>query len=127
MLLDILGKMKISASNDDQDSRRSSERRDIDSCIGVIDGKTYPIQNWSKGGVLLHGDDRTFDVNEIKTITMKFKVADRIMDVTHAGRILRKGRDKFVLQFSPLTDNVDRQFKQVVDDHLAQEFINSQA
>ena len=48
------------------------------------------------------------------------------MDVTHSGRILRKARDKFVLQFAPLTQDVSKKFKQVVDDYVSQEFPNSQ-
>lgn len=126
MFNNILDRLNLSASNDDVDSRRSSERREMDSCIGIIDGKAYPIENWSEGGVLLQGDDRTFSVNDVKNITMKFKVADRVMDVSHMGRVLRKGRDKFVLQFSPLTDDVTHKFKQVVDDYVTQEFVSSQ-
>lgn len=126
MLTDILSKLNLSASNDDVNSKRAHERRKMDSCIGVIDGKAYPIENWSNGGVLLHGDDRVFSIDDTKSITMKFKIADRVMDVSHMGRILRKGRDKFVLQFSPLTQEVDRKFKQVVDDYVTQEFISSQ-
>lgn len=126
MLNDILDSLKISASNDDFDSRRAHERRAMDSCVGIIDGKAYPIQNWSNGGVLLTGDDRAFSVNDTKTITMKFKLADKIMDVTHAGRVLRKGRDKFVLQFAPLTHDVNRKFKKIIDDYVTQEFANSQ-
>lgn len=126
MLADILDTLKISASNDDMNSRRMHERREMDSCVGIIDGKAYPIQNWSNGGVLLTGDDRSFSVNDRKTITMKFKLADKIMDVTHTGQILRKARDKFVLQFAPLTQEVNKKFKQVVDDYVTQEFANSQ-
>ena len=126
MLDNILDKLSLSASNDDVSSKRAHERRKMDSCIGVIDGKAYPIENWSNGGVLLHGDDRIFSIDDTKSITMKFKIADRVMDVSHMGRILRKGRDKFVLQFSPLTQEVDRKFKQVVDDYVTQEFISSQ-
>ena len=126
MLADILDTLRISASNDDQDSRRSHERREMDSCVGIIDGKAYPIQNWSSGGVLLTGDDRNFSMNDTKTVTIKFKMANKIMDVAHTGRILRKARDKFVLQFSPLTHDVNRKFKQVVDDYVTQEFANSQ-
>lgn len=126
MLSDILDTLKINASNDDFDSRRSHERREMDSCVGIIDGKAYPVQNWSEGGILLSGDDRNFTVDETKIVTMKFKLADRIMDVTHSGKILRKAKDKFVLQFAPLTQDVGRRFKQVVDDYNAQEFANSQ-
>ena len=126
MLDNILDKLNLSASNDDVNSKRAHERRQMDSCIGVIDGKAYPIENWSNGGVLLHGDDRIFSIDDVKPITMKFKIADRVMDIAHMGRVLRKGRDKFVIQFSPLTQEVDRKFKQVVDDYVTQEFISSQ-
>jgi hypothetical protein len=126
MLDNILDKLNLSASNDDVNSQRAHERRQMDSCIGVIDGKAYPIENWSNGGVLLHGDDRIFSIDDVKPITMKFKIADRVMDIAHMGRVLRKGRDKFVIQFSPLTQEVDRKFKQVVDDYVTQEFISSQ-
>ncbi len=126
ILSNILDTLKISASNDDTDTRRTYERREMDSCIGIIDGNAYPIQNWSNGGVLLTGNDKTFSVNEAKTITLKFKMADRVMDVLHSGKILRKSRDKFVLQFAPLTTGVENRFKQVIDDYVAQEFANSQ-
>jgi hypothetical protein len=126
MITNILDKLNITASNDDTDTRRAHERREMDQCIGIIDGKAYPIQNWSQGGVLLQGDDREFSVNDVKNITMKFKMSDRVVDVTHAGRILRKGRDKFVLQFSPLTDAVSHRFKQIIDDYVTQEFVASQ-
>jgi hypothetical protein len=127
MLETILDTLKISASNDDFDSRRSSQRREMDNCVGIIDGKTYPIQNWSNGGVMLSGDDRLFGVNEIKEITMKFKLAQRVIDVPHRGRVLRKGNNEFVLEFSPLTESVDNKFKMVIDDYNAKEFANSQA
>lgn len=126
MITDILEGLKISASNDDFDSRRTHQRREMDSCIAILDGMSYPVENWSQGGILLHGDDRTFGVDEVKEITIKFKVADKIMNVTHMGRVMRKGNGKFAIQFSPLTQQVDKQFQHVMDDHMAQEFANSQ-
>ena len=127
MLETILDTLKISASNDDFDSRRASERREMDNCVGIIDGKTYPIQNWSNGGVMLTGDARLFGMNDIKEIIMKFKLAERVIDVPHRGRVLRKGNNEFVLEFSPLTESVDNKFKMVIDDYNAREFANSQA
>ena len=128
----LMKNLKNSAINDDFDlesfeTRRTSERRQMDSCVGIIDGRAYPIKDWSKGGVLIMGDERQFALNETKAITIKFKLADKIIDVVHAGRVLRKGRDQFALQFAPLTGEVDRKFRQVVEDAVAQEFANSQA
>lgn len=126
MIRDILDSLRISASNDDFDSRRSHQRREIDHCIAILDGMSYPVENWSQGGILLNGDERTFAVNETKDITIKFKVADKIMNVNHTGRILRKGNGKFALQFAPLTQQVDRQFQHVLDDYMAHQFASSQ-
>lgn len=126
MLNTILQTLKLKASNDDQDARRAYERRESDNCIGIIDGVSYPVHNWSKGGILLTGDDRQFSVNDVKTVTLRFKLEDRVVNVLHSGRVLRKGHDKFVLQFAPLTQSIERQFNHIVDDYVAQAFANSQ-
>ncbi len=126
MLENILDGLKINASNDDFDSRRNHERRTMDSCVAVIDGKAYPIKDWSNGGVLLVGDDRVFSMHDTKEIILKFKLADRVIDVTHTGTILRKGNNEFALQFSPLTNSVGSQFRMVIDDANARAFADSQ-
>ena len=127
MLNTILQTLKLKASNDDQDTRREYERRETDSCVGIVDGVSYPVHNWSKGGILLTGDDRQFSLNDMKTITLRFKLADRVVDVLHSGHVLRKSRDKFVIKFAPLTQTIERQFNHIVDDYIAQEFANSQS
>ncbi len=127
MLQQILNSLKGTVSNDDEDTRRAFERRESDQCIAIIDDIAFPVVNWSKGGILLNGDDRTFGIEDSKTVTLRFKLTDRVVDVEHKGRILRKGRDKFVVEFSPLSQNIERQFNNVVDDYVAQEFANSQA
>ena len=50
MLSAILKKMRSNISNDDAGNRRASPRRVMDQCVGVINGKTYPIVDWSNGG-----------------------------------------------------------------------------
>jgi len=126
MLKDILKTLKFEVSNDDQDTRRNFERRQVDKCIAIMDNLSYPVENWSKGGVSLIGDNRQFSVGDFKDITLRFKLSDHIIDVVHKGHILRKGQDKFVLQLTPLTQNIDRKFNHIVDDYVAQEFAQSQ-
>jgi hypothetical protein len=126
MFQQLINNLQLNASNDDYDSRRTHERREMDSCVAIIDGKAYPVKNWSKGGILVNADDRNFALNDVKDVTMKFKLADRVMDVRHNGRILRKDKDQFVIQFNPLTQDVDKSFTMVVDDYVSQEFANSQ-
>ena len=126
MFRELLDNLIISASNDDFDSRRAHERRTCDNCIAIINGKAFPIQNWSQGGLLLSGDPREFQINETKNVAVKFKVEDRVIDVEHNGRILRKGGSDFVVQFSPLTKDIDKKFQQIIDDDNARQFANSQ-
>ena len=127
MLPTILDTLRINASNDDQHNLRSDPRREVDSCVAVIDGKIFPVKNWSNGGALLSGLEHTIGENDEKEITLKFKLSDRVMDITHKAKVLRKAHDKFAMKFAPLTKDVEKNFKLVVDDYVTQEFAGSQA
>lgn len=127
MLSAILNKMRSTVSNDDAANRRASPRRVMDQCVGVVDGKTYPIVDWSNGGVLMTGDGKTIGLDEAKDITLKFKLSDSVVAVKHTGKIIRKTKDKFAIRFEPLTRDVAHQFQQVIDDYVTREFAGSQA
>lgn len=115
------------ASNDYQnDSRRASPRRMADNCISMIDGKAYPVHNWSDGGILIHADDRLFSVDAPIEITLKFRLRDRLMDIAQRGKIIRKTRDRLAIQFEPVQRDVSQKFKQVIDDYVTREFMESQ-
>lgn len=115
-------------ANDDNDmsSRRASPRRSADNCITVIDGKAYPVHNWSDGGMLIHADDRLFSMNAPVELTMKFRLRDRLMDIAQRGKIVRKSRDRLAIQFEPLNREVREKFKAVIDDYVTREFMESQ-
>ena len=49
MINNILDTLKISASNDDFDSRRTHERRHSDSCIAIVNGHSYPVKKLEPG------------------------------------------------------------------------------
>ena len=116
----------VDASNDsDMETRRSSPRRAADNCISVINGKAYPVHNWSDGGMLVHADDRMFSLSAPVEVTMKFRLSGRIMDIPHRGHIVRKMRDRLAIQFEPLTRDISNKFKQVVDDYVVREFAES--
>jgi len=122
----LINSLKFTISNDDQDTRRSHQRHDGMRCVAIIDGVTYPIKNWSKGGIMIMGDDRTFGVYDAKDFTLRFKMNNDVIDIEHKGHILRKGRENFILQFAPITQNLDRQFNSILNDFAAQEFMQSQ-
>ncbi len=116
----------VDASNeDDFETRRKSPRRAADNCITVINGKAYPVHNWSDGGMLVHADDRLFSVAAPVEVTMKFRLSGRIMDIPHRGRIVRKMRDRLAIQFEPISRDIANKFKQVVDDYVTREFAES--
>lgn len=126
MLTDILDKLRVSASNDDRDNRRVYPRRNVDSCVGIINGKAYPVENWSDGGVLINGDDKLFSLNDNTDLTLKFKLSGKILDIPHKGTIVRKARNKFAVKFAPLSREVSRKFQHVLDDYVTREFADSQ-
>jgi hypothetical protein len=118
--------MYTSASNDYADTRRKVPRRTADNCISIIDGKAYPVHNWSDGGLLIQADDRLFSLSAPVEVTMKFRLNGRILDIPHRGRVIRKARSGIALQFEPLTREIAHKFKQVVDDYVTREFMESQ-
>ena len=118
--------MFIDVSNDFEDTRRKSPRRAADNCISIINGKAYPVHNWSDGGMLVQADERLFSEAAPVEVTMKFRLSGRILDIPHKGRIIRKTRDRLAIQFEPLTRDITKKFKQVVDDFVTREFAESQ-
>jgi len=113
-------------NDSDENTRRKSPRRSADNCITVIDGKAYPVHNWSDGGLLIQADDRLFSLNTPVEVTMKFRLTSRLLDIAQRGRIVRKSRDRLAIQFEPISREVTQKFKQVIDDYVTREFMESQ-
>ena len=127
MLQTLLSALKANTSNDAQSTRRRNPRREVDRCVAVVHGQTFPIENWSLGGVLLSADERLFSIGREIDLTLKFKLRNTIIDVPIKSHIVRKTRSRVALQFEPMTMTIRRTFQQVIDDHAAREFANSQA
>ena len=109
-----------------ESTKRRFLRRDADKCISVINDKTYPVENWSMGGLLIHGDSRPFGIDNEIDVMMKFKLRDDIIDVPHRARVVRKSRDKVAFEFLPLNGQIRRSFQNVIDDHVVAQFVDSQ-
>jgi hypothetical protein len=121
-----MSKLGQSAIDHSMKSKRASERRDCDHCVSVIDGKTYPVKNWSKGGLQIFGDSTTFAVNDEVSVTLKFKLRGAIVDVPHKARVVRKTQDRVSFQFRPITRQMQKIFQSVVDDYVTTRFAESQ-
>ncbi len=118
--------LKHKTVNDDSSSRRRHERRACDKCVTIINGKTYPVENWSMGGVLIGADTRSFGIDGEAELLMKFKLRNEIVEVPQKGRVIRKGQNNVAFQFPDITGQIRKHLQNVVDDGLAEEFITSQ-
>src|SRR5262245_4931301 len=130
ILKKLISSLSARASNDRPDAniaRRRHPRREDDRCVIVICGQAFPVENWSQGGILLNGDERLFSVHQDVDFTIKFKLREKILDVIHTARVVRKNPSKIALEFKPLGQNVVRSFQMVIDDAIARDFANSQA
>ncbi len=107
-------------------TKRASHRRAAENCVTMIDGRAYPVYNWSEGGLLIQADERLFSLNAPVDVTMKFRLTGKILDIVHKGKIIRKARDKLAIQFEPLSRDVHAKMNQVIDDLMATEFAESQ-
>jgi len=85
-----------------------------------------PVKNWSHGGALLSGLEQTIGENEEKEVTLKFKLSDQVMEITHKAKVLRKAHDRFAMKFAPLTSDLEKTMNAIVADAVTQEFANSQ-
>jgi hypothetical protein len=126
MLHTLLSTLKNNTSNDEYASRRKHPRRASDRCIAVIMGKSFPVSNWSPGGVLITADDRLFSNGQDIDFQLKFKLRNTILDIDHTGNVIRKGNGQVAIQFISLSQGLRKLFQQVMDDYVAREFANSQ-
>jgi hypothetical protein len=100
-------------ANDMAVSRRDEERRSHDLCVLVIEGHVYPVHDWSAGGILFEAPQSHFKLEQACNMTMKFKLHDRIVDVSHKGEVIRKSRNQIAIQFAPLTADVRKKFDMI--------------
>jgi hypothetical protein len=126
MFSSFLASLRATTSNDSSETQRRHPRRGNDRCVVVIHGQTFPVENWSFGGVLLGADERLFGTTQDIDITLKFKLHNAILDVPHRGRVVRKTNGKVAIEFEALDKTIRRAFQQVLDDANASEFASSQ-
>lgn len=110
----------------DNSHRRLNPRRIDDRCVTIINGQMHPVENWSSGGMLITADERLFAKDQDCVFTLKFKLRDDIIEIDHCGKVIRKGSQKVAVKFIPLTKDVQSGFQKVVDDYVAQQFVESQ-
>lgn len=123
--MNILG-LKLFESKKTSTGKRMHERRDMDGCICVFDGKPLPVENWSLGGALLRADGRLFAEGQNIDITLRFKIRDHVINISHQALIIRRSREHIAIRFFPLKAAIKKTMQNVIDHMLANEFANSQ-
>ncbi len=114
-------------SNDNQEcTRRRFPRRIQDNCVCDINGTSYPVKDWSQCGVLIETDGRRFEAEGEVPVTMKFRLAESVVECTLPAQIVRKGRTQVAFEFHKLPMDVQGCFNRVIDDALARGFADTQ-
>lgn len=118
--------LKADNTNEQGALRRKHSRRDCDQCVIKIGDKTYPVDNWSLGGFMINADSRTFSAKDAVDAVLKFKLSNKIIDVTHTAKVVRKTNSKVAFQFAPVPRDIRGKLQSVIDDHVTSQFANSQ-
>ena len=126
MFENIISTLQLQGDEPQTKTKRRHERRNVDHCVGVIDGKTYPVQDWSEGGVLVFGDSKPFALNSEVDVTMKFKLRDEMLDVEHRARVVRKSSNNVAFEFAPISKQIHKAFQSVIEDYVTAQFVDSQ-
>ncbi len=126
MFKTIISTLQLQGEDEHHASKRKFERRATDHCVSVINDKTYPVENWSSGGVLIFADSKPFALNAEVEVKIKFKLRDEIVDVPHKAKVIRKTYNHVALEFLPLTQKIKKIFQSVIDDQVAAQFVDSQ-
>ena len=126
MFSSLLAAVKTQPKNDQIISKRRHPRRRSDKCVSMINGRMYPVENWSVGGVLIQGDSRPFGVDNEIDVVLKFKLRDQMIDVPHRARVIRKSKDKVAFEFLPISAQIKNKFQSVIDDYVTGQFADSQ-
>lgn len=126
-IMAVLNMDETQSTADTATARRLYERRATDTCVSQIGDAVYPVENWSQGGVLLSGDNKFLGQHEVYDMTMRFKLRDRVINITQKARVVRRAGMKTALQFLPLTREIRNAFQTVIDDMVTSQFATSQA
>lgn len=123
----LLESVKHQPQNDQVASKRRHPRRETDKCVIMINGKMYPVINWSIGGVLVETDSRPFGVDNEIDLVLKFKLREKMVDIPHKARVVRKSKNTVAFEFLPINAQIKTNFQNVIDDFVAGQFADSQA
>lgn len=98
-------------------SKRKYTRRNCDTCVSNINGQSFPVVDWSLGGLQVAADSRMFNISDTVDVTLKFKLSDSVISIPHKAEVVRKTSENIGLKFRPLTRAIHDDLQHVVDDY----------
>ncbi len=101
------------ANSDMPSTRRRYDRRANDVCMARLNGNSYPVVDWSYGGLMLDTDGRSFKLGHMFDVTLSIKSQNRIWDIEHTASVVRKSDNSVALRFDPLPGHIRTQMEAV--------------
>ena len=123
----LLSGLYAKTANDTSLMRRRFQRYEGNNYEIDVNGKTYPVENWSEGGILFTNSDSIFGVGLEIQMSIRFKVRKVVLNLDHKGFVIWKGYNRTAVEFISSTKQARQSFQQIIDDHVASEFVQSQA
>ncbi len=103
--------------------RRNASRR----FFIEVNGKIFPVKDWSEGGVLFEVSDiKNFSIGQKLTLIMGFGFEHDVIKINHTAKIVRAANDSIAASFEPVKNDTKRQFDRVLDGIVSENFIKSQ-
>lgn len=125
--LDLPALMAGRASNDNPEpSRRRFPRRTADRCVLRLDEKSFPVQDWSRCGVLITADSREFSDAPVMA-ALTFHSGNEVIEIPVEMQLAR-GTDRMAaFNFLQVAADADRLFDQVIERSFVQAMQDVQA
>lgn len=101
------------ANSDMPATRRRYQRRLNDICLARMANQSFPVSDWSFGGLKLDTDGRSFEVGHVFDVTLSVKTQNRIWDINHTAQVVRRNDESVALQFDPLPGHIRTQMEAV--------------
>lgn len=99
--------------------RRRFPRRAHDVCMVNVDGKPYPVIDWSPCGVLFETDTRPFAEGQTVNMILRFKTPQGVEDAKVTGEIVRKNARTVATQFVDTPQPSIKSFEKVIQQSVA--------
>ena len=124
--LDLPTLMAGRASNDNPEpSRRRYPRRTTDQCVFRMGGKTYPVKDWSRCGVLLEADGRDFADMPTHGV-LAFHIPGQVIEVPVEAEMVRASNKYAAFTFPCPAEDSDRLFDLVIESQFLEAMQNVQ-